>query len=380
MAKKRPIADMDNLFSSATQVHQLSEAETQIQQLTAEIERLRQAPDSSELETELERLRDQLAQGGGIREVAIAQIEPNPDQPRQTFTAESIEGMAASLERFGQLQPAIVMEVADKFLLFDGERRWRGARQLGWQSLQVVVIPSKAELHREALLTSLHREDLNPLDKAEAILKEIHQVSQLEPDQIIRELASVIRRLSKHGKLPQLTELVNTSTQTQTQGLDTLELSENERTILLELLKLQLNPASVSANLFPMLSLFDDLKEAMRNSGLNGFQAVALNQLSPKNLNVTSKKAANIRAKATAQVLAENLSVAKTRQRVKQVLAQHPTQKPTPTSKRAIATASKNLDKLSAEILSSAPTQELEQLQQRLRDKLEQISRLIEER
>ena len=377
---KRPIVDMDNLFSSANQVYQLSESEEKIQQLTAEIERLRQTPDSTELETELEQLRDQLAQGGGIREIPVAQIEPNPDQPRQTFTAESIEGMAVSLERFGQLQPAIVMEAAGKFLLFDGERRWRGARQLGWETLQVVVIPSKSELHREALLTSLHREDLNPLDKAEAILKEIHQVSKLEPDQIIRELASVIRRLSKHGKLAQLTELVSASTPAQTQGLDALELSENEQVILLELLKLQLNPASVSANIFPMTSLFDDLKEAMRNLGLKGFQAVVLNQLSPKNLNVKPKKAATIRAKVTAQVLAENLSVAKTRQQVKQILAEHATEKPDPTRNRAIATATKNLDKLSSEILSSAQPAELEQLQQRLRDKLEEISRLMEQR
>lgn len=380
MAKKRSIVDMDNLFSSANQVHQLSESEEKIQQLTAEIERLRQAPDATELETELERLRDQLAQSGGIREVAIALIEPNPDQPRQTFTAESIEGMAASLERFGQLQPAIVMEAADKFLLFDGERRWRGARQLGWESLQVVVIPSKTQLHREALLTSLHREDLNPLDKAEAILKEIVQNTQLEPEQIIRELASVMRRLSKHGKLPHLTELVSASSETQTQGLDALELSENERTLLLELLKLQLNPASVSANIFPMVSLFDDLKEAMRNSGLKGFQAVALNQLSPKNLNVKPKKAATIRAQVTAQVLEENLSVAKTRTLVKQILQQHSTAKLDPISKRAIATATKTLDKLSLEILSSAQPEELEQLQQQLRDKLEEISRLMEER
>ncbi|MCT7957200.1 ParB/RepB/Spo0J family partition protein [Laspinema palackyanum] len=380
MAKKRPIVDMDNLFSSANQVYQLSESEEKIQELTAEIERLRQTPDASELETELERLRDQLVQGGGIREILVAQIEPNPDQPRQTFTAESIEGIAASLERFGQLQPAIVMEAADKFLLFDGERRWRGARQLGWKTLQVVVIPSKSELHREALLTSLHREDLNPLDKAEAILKELNENTQLEPEQIIRELGSVMRRLSKQGKLAQLTELVSTSTQTQAQGLDTLKLSENERTLLLELLKLQLNPASVSANIFPMVSLWDDLKQAMRDSGLKGFQAVALNQLSPKNLNVTSKKAANIRAKATAQVLAENLSVAKTRQRVKQILLDHQPEKPAPKSNRAIATATKTLDKLSSEILSSASPEQLEQLQQRLRDKLEEISRAISER
>lgn len=375
---KRPIVDMDSLFSSANQVHQLSESETQIQQLTAEIERLRQAPDSSELQTELERLRDQLAQGGGIREITVAQIEPNPDQPRQTFTLESVEGMAASLERFGQLQPAIVMKAADKFLLFDGERRWRGAQRLGWETLQVVVIPSKAELHREALLTSLHREDLNALDKAEAILKEIYQVTQLEQDQIIRELGSAIRRLTNHGKLAQLTELVNATTETQAQGIRNLELTENQTAILRELLSLQLNPASVDANIFPMVSLLDDLKQAIRDAGLKGSQAMALNQLSPKNLNVTSKKAANIRAKTTAQVLAENLSVAKTRQRVKQILLEHQPEKPAPNSK-AIATVTKTLDKLSSEILSSAQPEELEQLQQRLRDKLAEISRLIDQ-
>lgn len=379
MAKKRPLVNMDNLFSSAAQVHQLSESEEKIEQLTAEIERLRQAPNATELEAELERLREQLAQGGGIQEIAIALIEPNPDQPRQTFSPESIDGMAASLERFGQLQPAIVIETSDKFLLFDGERRWRGAQRLGWETMQVVVIPGKTELHREALLTSLHREDLNPLDKAEAILKEIHQVTQLEQDQIIRELGAAIRYLTKHGKLIQLTELVSATTETQVEGIHNLELPKNQATILLELLSLQLNPASVDANIFPMVSLFDDLKQAMRDSGLKGFQAVALNQLSPKNLNVTSKKAANIRAKVTAQVLADNLSVAKTRTLVKQILAQHQPEKPAPNSK-AIATVGKTLDQLSPEVLSSAATEELEQLQKQLQDKLEEISRLMEQR
>lgn len=375
---KRPIVNMDNLFSSANQVHQLSEAETQIEQLTAEIERLRQAPDPTELEAELERLREQLAEGDGIRKVAIAQIEPNPDQPRQTFSAESVAAMASSLERFGQLQPAIVMEAADKFLLFDGERRWRGAKQLGWETMQVVVIPSPQALHREALLTSLHREDLNPLDKAEAILKEIERKTQLEQTQIIREVERAIRRLIKQGRLAQLSELVSASTEVQVQGLNDLEFHPNERPIFEQLLSLQLNPASVDANLFPMVLLFDDLKQAMRDRGLKGSQAMALNQLSPKNLNATAKKASTIRNRAIDRVLDESLSVTKTRKLVKEILAQHQIKKPVPTSK-AIATFSRNLDKLSPEILKSASTKQLEKLQQRLEEKLAEISRTMDE-
>jgi ParB family chromosome partitioning protein len=161
MPGRKEIVDMDNLFSGAEQIHKLEKAETEIMQLKEEIEQLREFS-STDLETPIERLRQELKSQSGVLEIPIAQIFPNPSQPRQTFLEESVQSMAHSLLRDGQLQPVILSEQGEQYLLFDGERRWRGARELGWETLKSVIIPKPEALHRQALLTSLHREDLNP--------------------------------------------------------------------------------------------------------------------------------------------------------------------------------------------------------------------------
>ncbi|WP_373526617.1 ParB/RepB/Spo0J family partition protein [Nostoc sp.] len=161
----RNTPNLTNYFSGAKQSQQLSEAEEEIQQLRAEIEELRDK-NSGELERELEELRTQLQSQSGIVSISIEQIEPNIEQPRQTFLPESIESMSRSLASDGQLQPVILIQRENHLLIFDGERRWRSAKALGWQTLSAVIIPEPAGLHRKALITSLHREDLNPLDTA----------------------------------------------------------------------------------------------------------------------------------------------------------------------------------------------------------------------
>lgn len=175
-ARKAP--DLTNYFSAAKQSQQLSEAEDELQRLRAEIEELRSSG-AAELEEQLAALRSQLQSQSGILSIAIEQIEPNPEQPRQTFLPESIESMSRSLAEDGQLQPIILIQ-RENLVLFDGERRWRSALALGWQNLQAVIIPEPVSLHRKALLTSLHREDLNPLDKAEAIVRELANNTDLE--------------------------------------------------------------------------------------------------------------------------------------------------------------------------------------------------------
>lgn len=155
-ARKAP--DITNYFSKALQSQQLSEAESEIQRLKAEIEELRQSG-AKDLEAQLQQLRSQLQSQSGILSISLSQIKPNPEQPRQTFLPESIESMSRSLAVDGQLEPIILIQRAN-LVIFDGERRWRSASALGWDTLQAVVIPEPVALHRKALLTSLHREDL----------------------------------------------------------------------------------------------------------------------------------------------------------------------------------------------------------------------------
>ena len=380
MPGRKEIVDMDNLFSGAEQIHKLEKAETEIVRLKEEIEQLRELS-STELETQIETLRQQLKSQSGTLEIPIAQICPNPSQPRQTFLEESVQSMAYSLLRDGQLQPVILLEQGEQYLLFDGERRWRGARELGWEALKAVIIPKPEALHRQALLTTLHREDLNPLDKAEAIVLEIANTTQLKSEEIVRILSAVIRRLTKQGKLTELSGVVTASQASQEELIGTLNLSESEQAIISELLVLQLNPASIDANIFPMLTLLPDLKTAILKQGLKGSQALVLQQLSAKNLEVKPKKADSLRQQATTKVIQEKLSVTQTRALVREILRTHKTsEREAGSPTQSVSTVTKGVEKLSLELLATLETPKLEDLQQLLEKKLEDIGAVLKQR
>lgn len=106
----------------------------------------------------------------GLREVPIANVRPNPYQPRQHFDEESMASLAASIRELGVLQPVLVREVgSEQFELIAGERRWRAARRAGHQTIRVLV-QTADDLHslEQALVENLHREDLNPIEEASA--------------------------------------------------------------------------------------------------------------------------------------------------------------------------------------------------------------------
>ena len=299
----RKAPNIADYFSGAKQTQKLSDAEIEIAQLKAEIENLR-ASGSDEIEIQLSTLKEQLQSKSGLVDIEIEKIKQNPEQPRRTFLTDSIEAMSQSLLIDGQLSPIIVIPQEENYLLFDGERRWRAAKSLGWETIQAVTMTAPKDLHRKALLTSLHREDLNPLDKAEAIVKEITINVGLKAEDIPRTLSTVIRRLNKRKRL---TDVMKALSDDKVEVFSDNSINETERAILLILLELQLNPASVDANLIPMLSLVDDLKDAIRNLGLKGVHAIALQKLSAKNLNLSQAKAKRLREDLTKKVVQENL-------------------------------------------------------------------------
>ncbi len=375
-ARKAP--DLTNYFSAAKQSQQLSEAEEEIQRLKAEIEELRSSG-STELEAQLQALRSQLQSQTGILSIPVDQVEPNPEQPRQTFLPESIESMSRSLAADGQLQPIILIQ-RENLVLFDGERRWRSALALGWQNLQAVIIPEPVSLHRKALLTSLHREDLNPLDKAEAIVRELAINTDLSQVDIPRVLSTVVRRLNAQKRMNSVVELMTVTADEQQQGLAALDLSEKEQAVLGLLLDLQLNPASIDANVFPMLSLAEDLKVAIRN-GLKGVHAMALQKLSAKNLGLTESSAQSIRVKTTQKVMTETLSASATRKLVGEVIASHLQPSSTSTTKtKSVSQEARRLQKLSLESLKKAERNQLMEFQEVLRQKLAEIEEVLKQK
>lgn len=108
-------------------------------------------------------------EGDSLVEVAIDQIEPNPNQPRKHFESSSLEELAASIRASGVIQPVIVRETADGYQLIAGERRWRAARLAGLERIPAIVREATdAESLELALVENLLREDLNPIEEAEA--------------------------------------------------------------------------------------------------------------------------------------------------------------------------------------------------------------------
>jgi ParB family chromosome partitioning protein len=99
----------------------------------------------------------------------IDAIRPNPYQPRQTFAKEELRGLAESIKEKGVIQPLVVRADASGYALVVGERRWRSARMAGLKQVPVVVKDvSEGEMLELALVENIQREDLNPLEKAEA--------------------------------------------------------------------------------------------------------------------------------------------------------------------------------------------------------------------
>jgi len=105
-------------------------------------------------------------------DVSIDQIEPNPNQPRKSFESNALDELAASIRSSGVIQPVVVRRVADSYQLIAGERRWRAARQAGLERIPAIIREATdAESLELALVENLLREDLNPIEAAQAYQK-----------------------------------------------------------------------------------------------------------------------------------------------------------------------------------------------------------------
>jgi ParB family chromosome partitioning protein len=109
-------------------------------------------------------------ESSGLLEVPVNAIAPNPKQPRNRFDEEAIASLAASIREVGILQPIVVRRSGDgRYELIAGERRLRAARAAGLATVPVVQRDAgDDDLLREALIENIHREDLNPIEQADA--------------------------------------------------------------------------------------------------------------------------------------------------------------------------------------------------------------------
>ena len=150
---------------------------------------------------------DATAEGrGGVREIEVARIRPNPNQPRIQFDETSIAELADSIAQRGVLQPILLRPSEDGFEIVAGERRWRAAQKAQLHSIPAIVREidegSMAEL---ALIENIQREDLNAIEEAEGYrqLIERHGHTQDGVAKIVHKSRSHVANLLRLLDLPE---------------------------------------------------------------------------------------------------------------------------------------------------------------------------------
>jgi ParB/RepB/Spo0J family partition protein len=123
------------------------------------------------------------------REIALDQIRPNPNQPRQTFGEAALDELAASIRQQGVLQPITVVPAEEGFEIVAGERRWRAARRAGLVRIPALVRDlSERDRKVIALMENLQREDLNDIDRARGLAELREMLGAETPDAASHEL------------------------------------------------------------------------------------------------------------------------------------------------------------------------------------------------
>lgn len=103
------------------------------------------------------------------QKIKITQIEPNKSQPRKQFDEEALQELSDSIKKYGVLEPLIVTKKGDYYEIIAGERRWRAARMAGVKEVPVVIRDYTAkEIMEISLIENIQREDLNPIEEAQA--------------------------------------------------------------------------------------------------------------------------------------------------------------------------------------------------------------------
>ncbi len=128
------------------------------------------------------------AAGETLREIPVDEIRTNPRQTRQVFDEAKLAELAASIEEVGLVQPIVVRQVGDAYELISGERRLRAFQALGRQRIPALVREmAEVEAAATVLIENIQRENLSPLEEAEAYRKLLEEF-QLTQEEVARRV------------------------------------------------------------------------------------------------------------------------------------------------------------------------------------------------
>lgn len=143
---------------------------------------------------------------GGVAEIPLEKVAPNPQQPRHTFPADEMEQLAASIRRHGVLQPIVVSRNGAGFELVAGHRRVLAARLAGRTSIAAVIRDDVSDRLELALVENVQRADLNGLDQARAyrLLMETYGLTQQQVGDRVGKAQPTIANALRMLEAPQL--------------------------------------------------------------------------------------------------------------------------------------------------------------------------------
>ncbi len=127
--------------------------------------------------------------------VKITMVEPNREQPRKNFDEDALQELADSIKQFGLLQPILVQDRKDHYEIIAGERRWRAAKLAGLKEVPVIIRNyTEQEIVEISLIENIQREDLNPIEEAQAykrLLEEFHLKQDEVAERVSKSRAAV---------------------------------------------------------------------------------------------------------------------------------------------------------------------------------------------
>ncbi len=121
--------------------------------------------------------------------VNITKVEPNREQPRKNFDEDALEELAESIKQFGLLQPILVQDRKTYYEIIAGERRWRAAKKAGLKEVPVIIKNlSEQEIVEISLIENIQRENLNPIEEAQAYKRLLTEFN-LKQDEVAERVA-----------------------------------------------------------------------------------------------------------------------------------------------------------------------------------------------
>lgn len=125
----------------------------------------------------------------GVETKNITLIEPNRDQPRKNFDEDALLELAESIKLYGIIQPLVVQKKDNHFEIIAGERRWRAAKLAGIKEVPVIIKEyTDREVMEISLIENIQREDLNPIEEAEAY-KRLLEEYNLKQDEVAERVS-----------------------------------------------------------------------------------------------------------------------------------------------------------------------------------------------